>query len=547
MNGARPIRASGPRRSAASACCRWPGRSSRTNCRTGSSAACAAGLRADPAAVQRLAERVEGNLLAAAQEIDKLALLADGQPLDVERMESLVADAARYDVFRLVEATFSGQPPASCMLAGLRGEGEAVAALMPIVIRELLAGAGLARVQARGGNLAAEMKSRGIWESRQAPCALQRHPEGKRWGTLRGRSRAGRPHRQGAGRRRCLAGAGAPAGGRGRTACRAPAGAGLSDEPADLLRGTFDPVHLGHLAIARAARDELQVAVRMLPAGDPPHRAVPGATAEQRCTMLSLAIGDEPGLLLDRRELDRATRYPGRPSYTVDTLRELRGELGPSRPLAWLVGADSLLGLSGWHEWEAPGWPTSWWPSGRAARCRRRSTVNWACPGALGRQRTGPVRQPGRAHPAPAPPAARGIGQRRALADRRRWPLARPAAAGCRGLRRCTRAVPPGHSVNGAAVPSPYNRPTFIESIHFEQPDPAPDHQGRSAQPPPSVPELLASVRQATEDLKAKDLVEIDVRGRSSVADYMIVVSGTSTRHVKSIADEVVRLPRTST
>jgi DNA polymerase-3 subunit delta len=104
------------------------------------------GLRADPAAVQRLAERVEGNLLAAAQEIDKLALLADGQPLDVERMESLVADAARYDVFRLVEATFSGQPPAVLrMLAGLRGEGEAVAALMPMVIRELLAGAGLAR------------------------------------------------------------------------------------------------------------------------------------------------------------------------------------------------------------------------------------------------------------------------------------------------------------------------------------------------------------------------------------------------------------------
>ncbi len=197
------------------------------------------GLRADPAAVQRLAERVEGNLLAAAQEIDKLALLADGQPLDVERMESLVADAARYDVFRLVEATFSGQSPAVLrMLAGLRGEGEAVAALMPIVIRELLAGAGLARVQARGGNLAAEMKSRGIWESRQAPYkrALQRHPEGT-LGTLRGRSRSGRPHRQGAGRRRCLAGTGAPAGGRGRTACRAPAGAGLSDEPADLLRG----------------------------------------------------------------------------------------------------------------------------------------------------------------------------------------------------------------------------------------------------------------------------------------------------------------------
>ena len=117
--------------------------------------------------------------------------------------------------------------------------------------------------------------------------------------------------------------------------------------------GTFDPVHLGHLAIARAARDELQVAVRMLPAGDPPHRAVPGATAEQRCTMLSLAIGDEPGLLLDRHELDRAERQPGVPSYTVDTLRELRAELGPRQPIAWLVGADSLLALPSWHEWGA--------------------------------------------------------------------------------------------------------------------------------------------------------------------------------------------------
>ncbi|WNH47694.1 MULTISPECIES: DNA polymerase III subunit delta [Stenotrophomonas] len=142
------------------------------------------GLRADPAAVQRLAERVEGNLLAAAQEIDKLALLASGQNLDVDTMESLVADAARYDVFRLLEATFSGQPAAVLrMLAGLRAEGEAVAALMPMVIREMLATAALARVQARGGNLAAEMKSRGIWESRQAPFkrALQRHPEAKRW------------------------------------------------------------------------------------------------------------------------------------------------------------------------------------------------------------------------------------------------------------------------------------------------------------------------------------------------------------------------------
>lgn len=142
------------------------------------------GLRADPEAVQRLSERVEGNLLAAAQEIDKLALLAQGQVLDAAAMESLVADAARYDVFRLAEAMLSGQPNAVArMLAGLRAEGEAAAALMPILIKELVRTAALAKVQARGGNLAAEMKGQGIWESRQAPFkrALQRHAEPRRW------------------------------------------------------------------------------------------------------------------------------------------------------------------------------------------------------------------------------------------------------------------------------------------------------------------------------------------------------------------------------
>jgi ribosome-associated protein len=62
--------------------------------------------------------------------------------------------------------------------------------------------------------------------------------------------------------------------------------------------------------------------------------------------------------------------------------------------------------------------------------------------------------------------------------------------------------------------------------------------------PAPSVLQLLECVRGATEELKAKDLVEIDVIGRSSVADYMVIASGTSSRHVKSIADEVVRFAK---
>lgn len=144
----------------------------------------AKGLRADSGAVQILVERVEGNLLAAAQEIDKLALLADGEAINAEKMQSFVADAARYDVFRLTDAMLGGQgAQVSRVLAGLRAEGDVVAGLMPMVVKEILRTAALARVQARGGNLGAEMKAQGIWETRQAPFkrALQRHANPARW------------------------------------------------------------------------------------------------------------------------------------------------------------------------------------------------------------------------------------------------------------------------------------------------------------------------------------------------------------------------------
>lgn len=115
--------------------------------------------------------------------------------------------------------------------------------------------------------------------------------------------------------------------------------------------GTFDPVHNGHLAIARAARDELQAPVRLMPAADPPHRAPPGANALQRAHMLDLAVAGEPGLQVDRRELERAQRQPQARSYTIDTLHELRGELGAQAPIALLVGADSLVSLPTWKAW----------------------------------------------------------------------------------------------------------------------------------------------------------------------------------------------------
>jgi ribosome-associated protein len=66
----------------------------------------------------------------------------------------------------------------------------------------------------------------------------------------------------------------------------------------------------------------------------------------------------------------------------------------------------------------------------------------------------------------------------------------------------------------------------------------------RLPNPPPPTDVLLQQVQAAVDEMKAKDVVEIDVRGKTSVCDYMVVASGTSTRHVKSIADEVVRFAK---
>lgn len=112
--------------------------------------------------------------------------------------------------------------------------------------------------------------------------------------------------------------------------------------------GTFDPVHCGHLHIARDARDHLAVVIRLMPAADPPHRAAPGASAGHRARMLDLAVAGERDLLVDRCELLRDT-----PSYSVETLRGIRAEFGVDAPVALLIGADSLAGLPQWKDWQA--------------------------------------------------------------------------------------------------------------------------------------------------------------------------------------------------
>ena len=112
--------------------------------------------------------------------------------------------------------------------------------------------------------------------------------------------------------------------------------------------GTFDPVHRGHVAVARAVRDVLDATVHLLPAADPPHKDATHADAVHRRRMLEMAVAGERGLRVDARELDREG-----PSYSVDTLTAVRAEIGAQAPLVWVVGADSLMQLHRWHRWQA--------------------------------------------------------------------------------------------------------------------------------------------------------------------------------------------------
>jgi DNA polymerase-3 subunit delta len=136
------------------------------------------GLSATPDAAALLAERVEGNLLAAAQEIDKLAVLrgqGGGGRIDAAEMENLVADSARYDAFKLTDAAFAGDGGRALrILAGLRAEGDELIALMGWLVNQLQ----LALRLANARDFAAQARAERLWPAREQLFrkALRRAP-----------------------------------------------------------------------------------------------------------------------------------------------------------------------------------------------------------------------------------------------------------------------------------------------------------------------------------------------------------------------------------
>lgn len=141
----------------------------------------AAGLQPDRDAVMLIADRVEGNLLAAQQEIEKLRLILGEGKVSAEAVNDAVANSSRYDVYKLADAALAGDANRSVkILGGLRAEGVEPVIVMWALTRELRILAKLDDVIRQGGDLGGAMQKSGVWRNRQAlvRSCIGRHRHG---------------------------------------------------------------------------------------------------------------------------------------------------------------------------------------------------------------------------------------------------------------------------------------------------------------------------------------------------------------------------------
>lgn len=121
---------------------------------------------------------------------------------------------------------------------------------------------------------------------------------------------------------------------------------GVAGAPIGLLGGSFDPIHNGHLQLARDALKHLLLGeVRFIPAAQPWQKG-PMTAAEHRARMVQLAIAGEPRFALDMHEIER-----GGVTYTIDTLHALRSLL-PDRPIVLIMGSDQFARFDTWRDWQ---------------------------------------------------------------------------------------------------------------------------------------------------------------------------------------------------
>ncbi len=276
----------------------------------------------------------------------------------------------------------------------------------------------------------------------------------------------------------------------------------MTDRPrrVGLFGGTFDPPHAGHLAVACAARDALDLdVVELVPSSVPPHRRAPGATPAERLEMVRLACAGEPRLVASDREIRRDGT-----SYTVDTLRELAHD-HPGAELFLVLGADSYDELPTWRE------------SAEIVRLAHLAVL--PRPGAHGVLRLRPddaarLRAPGDPRPAEGT-AVFAVPM----------PLVPLAARDLRA--RLARGEDPGAGL--AAPVFGYIRERGL----YGWPLGVSMSETSSAWDP-----VLAAAVRALSSRKAERLSVLDLRDKSSFTDFFVICSGTSDRQVKSLAEE---------
>lgn len=115
-----------------------------------------------------------------------------------------------------------------------------------------------------------------------------------------------------------------------------------------IIGGTFDPIHFGHLRPALEILEQLALEkLYFIPSANPPHRWQPEASAKHRLKMTKLAIEKIDSFVLDDREYQREGA-----SYTVDTLKSIRNEIGNDVPLCMIIGLDAMQSFTKWRDWK---------------------------------------------------------------------------------------------------------------------------------------------------------------------------------------------------
>jgi len=298
-----------------------------------------------------------------------------------------------------------------------------------------------------------------------------------------------------------------------------------------ILGGTFDPFHAGHLALARAARDQLGLdRILVVPAAIPPHKVGhPMSPAADRLALVEAGIDSEPRLQASRLEIDRSG-----PSYTVDTLAELAAAeraAGREPDLYLILSAESLASLDEWHD------------EGRLldlARIVVGPRAGHPAPDRATIERV-TLDRPDRVIviDGPLPDISATAIRHLAAAGRPLGRLVPPAVARYIDAHRLYRQTEPLEDPSPVTEPAENPRTATAATSTIPRPDGLPNRG-------PAVPgderplEMARRIVELAEDKKAADIVLLDLTGLTTLADAFVICSGGSERQLDAIADGIV-------